>query len=72
MNKKAFITIWGQLFNVHHITHIIKCSLNDKPGIRISCISSATCTPNERFFPSIDERDMEFDNLTQLLSKFEY
>ena len=52
---KNFIVIWDQIFNVRHITHVIKVSLNGKPGIRISTLSDATFTPVESFYS--DELD---------------
>lgn len=68
----TFIVIWNQIFNVHHIAHIIKVSLNDRPGIRISTLSDATCTPNERFYSNEKIRDDEFNKLIETLSNYKY
>lgn len=67
-----FIVIWDQIFNVHHIAHIIKTSLNGKPGIRISTLADATCTPNERFYSDEKIRDDEFNKLIETLSIYRY
>ena len=67
-----FIVIWDQIFNVHHIAHIIKVSLNDRPGIRISTLADATCTPNERFYSNSQIRDDEFNKLIETLSIYRY
>ena len=67
-----FIVIWDQIFNVHHIAHIIKVSLNGRPGIRISTLADATCTPNERFYANAEVRDAEFNKLVDLFSIYRY
>lgn len=67
-----FIVIWDQIFNVHHIAHIIKVSLNGKPGIRISTLSDATFTPVENFYSNTEIRDDEFNELIETLSKYKY
>ena len=69
---KNFIVIWDQIFNVQHIAHIIKVSLNGRPGIRISTLADATCTPNERFYANAEVRDVEFNNLVELFSIYRY
>lgn len=69
---KNFIVIWDQIFNVHHIAHIVKVSLNGKPGIRISTLSDATFTPIESFYSNEKIRDDEFNNLIEILSNYNY
>lgn len=69
---KNFIVIWDQIFNVQHIAHIIKVSLNDRPGIRISTLADATSLPNERFYDNAQMRDEEFNKLVELLSIYRY
>ena len=69
---KNFIVIWDQIFNVQHIAHIIKISLNDRPGIRMSTLADATCTPNERFYSNTQIRDDEFNKLIEMLSNYNY
>ena len=69
---KNFIVIWDQIFNVKHIAHIIKVSLNDRPGIRISTLADATCTPNERFYSNTQTRDEAFNKLIETLSNYNY
>ena len=69
---KNFIVISDQIFNVQHIAHIIKVSLNDRPGIRISTLADATCTPNERFYANAEVRDAEFNKLVELFSIYRY
>jgi hypothetical protein len=69
---KNFIVIWDQIFNVQHIAHIIKVSLNDRPGIRISTLADATSLPNERFYDNAQIRDDEFNKLVALLSIYRY
>lgn len=67
-----FIVIWDQIFNVNLIAHIIKISLNDMPGIRISTLADATCTPNEKIYSNAAIRDEEFNKLIEMLSKYKY
>ena len=67
-----FIVIWDQIFNVHHIAHIVKVSLNGKPGIRISTLSDATFTPIESFYSNEKIRDDEFNKLIETLSNYNY
>lgn len=67
-----FIVIWDQIFNVHHIAHIIKVSLNDRPGIRISTLADATSTPNECFYSNTQTRDDAFNKLIETLSQYKY
>ena len=67
-----FIVIWDQIFNVQHIAHIIKVSLNDRPGIRISTLADATSTPNECFYSNTQTRDDAFNKLIETLSKYKY
>lgn len=69
---KNFIVIWDQIFNVQHIAHIIKVSLNDRPGIRISTLADATSLPNERFYANAEVRDAEFNKLVELFSIYRY
>lgn len=69
---KNFIVIWDQIFNVHHIAHIIKVSLNDRPGIRISTLADATSTPNECFYSNTQTRDEAFNKLIETLSNYNY
>lgn len=69
---KNFIVIWDQIFNVRHITHVIKVSLNGKPGIRISTLSDATFTPVESFYSDEKIRDDEFNKLIETLSYYNY
>jgi hypothetical protein len=69
---KNFIVIWDQIFNVQHIAHIIKVSLNNRPGIRISTLADATSTPNERFYANAEIRDAEFNKLVELFSIYRY
>lgn len=65
---KTFITIWNIIFNVHHITQIIKFERNNMPGIRIYTLADAM--PNEKLYSTIERRDTEFINLLQMLSKY--
>lgn len=67
-----FIVIWDQIFNVHHIAHIIKTSLNGRPAIRISTLADATSTPNESYYSNEKIRDEEFNKLIEMLSKYKY
>lgn len=67
-----FIVIWDQIFNVNLIAHIIKTSLNGRPGIRISTLADATCTPNEKFYRDENIRDDEFNKLIEMLQKYKY
>ena len=69
---KNFIVIWDQIFNVHHISHVIKTSLNGRPAIRISTLSDATFTPIESYYSDEKIRDEEFNKLIEMLSNYNY